>query len=215
MSEPISDIQLLQYAAGETTDDDDRIGAWIATHADAAALVARYRDVADLVADGLDDAPPAAVLEAKAIFDPSRLPRPTRWWETLQQVVADILFDSRARPALAGIRSVGVAFQMTCQIPDVEIDLQFEPDAEGMVDDVASRWTMLGQIAMPDRRDAAGRGSDDQDMVSWAITDADGVVVVDGRTDERGTFAATLAPGVYTLHLALGDRSVRQEIAIP
>ena len=113
----------------------------------AAATVAAYRAAAEAVrTDDAVDAPPRVLEKARAIFDPSRLPRRglDRWFADLERTIASLIFDSRVQPVPVRLHPSGDEFQMTWQIDDAEVDLQATRVAPDR--DEGPRWVIDGQL---------------------------------------------------------------------
>ncbi len=190
--------QLIAYAAGELRGPDaQKVQAHLERDAEAARTVHRYRLARQTILgdDGVD--PPTAVLErARLIFDPTlrKGDRPSLA-DCIGGMIAQVIFDSRAQPALAGLRGPATSFQMTWQLaPEsgMELDLQAElTDTDG-----SEQWQLVGQLTSrapigPLSVDLCHAGS------SAAVQSVD--------ADERGSFVLRVEPGPYDLHLHLPD----------
>ncbi len=200
--------QLIAYAAGELRGADARqVQAHLERDADAARTVHRYRLARQTVLgdDGVD--PPTEVLErARAIFDPTVHGGDRRSLvESVGDLIAKLIFDSRAQPALAGLRGQATSFQMTWQLaPEsgMELDLQAEltdvPDGD--------RWQLVGQVTS---RDSIG-------PLTVNLCHAGSIAAAHSvDADERGSFVLRVEPGLYDLHLQLrGGRTVVPDIRL-
>ena len=188
--------QLIAFAAGELVGEPaDRVEAYLAGHPEAAETVARYRTAGSVLrADDGVDPPPPAVADAKAIFRPRPAPS---GGPSVADVVADfmarLVYDSRAEPALAGVRGAVTGFQLEYDLPesDAQLELQADVDDEGAD---SRRWRLVGQVsppasAPPARITLCRAGS----LTPIAQIDA----------DERGVFVLKLDPGTYDLHVHL------------
>ncbi len=185
--------QLIAYAAGElAADEAAEVEAHLARDPSAAATVARYRMAqATLRGDDSVEPPAESVARARAIFDPGRAAaaRPSIG-EHVQRLVARLLYDSRAEPALAGLRGAGTGFQMSFELPGgAELDLQAEP-----ADEADGAWRLLGQVApvLP------------RSKLRVSLCRAGSLLPI--RTieaDERGAFALRVEPGTFDLHVSM------------
>ena len=205
----ITHQQLIAYAAGEIRGADaERVRAHLERDADAARTVHSYRLARQTVLgdNGVD--PPTEVLErARSIFDPT-VHRGNRQSlaECVGGLIAQLIFDSRAQPALAGLRGQATSFQMTWRLaPEsgIELDLQAErTDAPG-----PERWQLVGQVTS---REPIG-------PLTVNLYHAGGSAAVHSvDTDDRGSFVLRVEPGPYDLHLQLpgGRRTVVPDIRL-
>ena len=116
-----------------------RVAAHLASDCAACADTrAWYEGVRRVAASDDTVLPPAWVFkQAVRIFDTARRPRIS---ERLGAIVARLVFDSFARPQLAGIRSTETANrQLLYRAGDFSIDLQVVPSAE-------ARGELIGQV---------------------------------------------------------------------
>lgn len=190
--------QLIDFAAGERGPRTTTIKAFLDSHRAAAATVALYRLArATLLADDGIDPSSAAVASARALFSPQR---PGAAAEGLADQVARILgrliYDSRAEPALAGLRGPACGFQLTFELPDAQLDLHAEPiDGDGG----SARWRLVGQLACS--------GTAPEMRVELHRADStEPVRTVDA--EQRGIFTIDTPPGLYELHLRLPEATV-------
>ncbi len=188
---------LISYAAGELAGHEAaEVEAWLARDPAAARTVARYRLAQ--VSLRQDESPsPEAAAQAKAIFDRAR-PARSGFSEQLAQLVARLIFDSRAEPALAGLRGRGSSFQLTYDLSSEaaeeespELDLQAEPVPQ------AQSWRVVGQVA----------GCDQVEAMRVDLCRAGSPTPIQTvQGDRRGTFVLSVEPGTYDLHLHLPGR---------
>jgi len=193
--QPIAYETLIAYAAGELAEDEAAsIAAHLAVDPEAAATVARYRAVRDVVAGDDSVAPPAALLaRAKAIF-PRRPREATGPLAALRRVFADLSFDSRSGLALAGYRgAAATGYQLAYESEAGDIDLQLEPVGDPATAPV-SPWRLLGQVGL----DAETPGV--RVALTAAVGDAPPVEV---EADPHGVFATEVTPGKYELTITL------------
>ncbi len=204
----ITHQQLIAYAAGELRGADaEQVQAHLQRDADAARTVHRYRQARQTILgdDGVD--PPAEVLErARSIFDPTvHAGDRQSLAECVGGLIAQLIFDSRAQPALAGLRGQATSFQMTWRLtPEsgMELDLQAElTDAPG-----GERWQLVGQVTS---REPIG-------PLTVRLCHAGSSAAVHSvDADERGSFVLRVEPGPYDLHLHLpGGHTVVPDIRL-
>jgi len=204
----ITHQQLIAYAAGELRGSDaEPVQAHLERDADAARTVHSYRLARQTVLgdNGVD--PPTEVLErARSIFDPT-VDRGDRQSlsECVGGLIAQLIFDSRAQPALAGLRGQTTSFQMTWRLaPEsgLELDLQAElTDTPG-----GAQWQLVGQVTS---RDPIGPLTVD------LCHAGSGASVHSVDADERGSFVLRVEPGPYDLHLHLpGGHTVVPDIRL-
>ncbi len=197
MSHPrITHQQLIAFAAGEIQGADaEQVQAHIDRDADAARTVRCYRLARQTVLeDNGVDPPPEALERARSIFDPTIHGSDRQSLaECVGGLIAQLIFDSRAQPALAGLRGQATSFQMTWRLaPEsgMELDLQAElTDVPG-----EERWQLVGQLTS---RDPIG-------SLTVNLCHAGSIAAVYSvEADERGSFVLRVEPGPYDLHLHL------------
>ena len=137
MTEPrIPYSQLIAFAAGELADEQAaQVEASLARHPEAVETVARYQMAqTTLQADDGADPPPEAVARAKAVFEARRdsAGEPSLG-DRVGQLIARLIYDSRAEPALAGVRGAVTGFQLAYEMPEsgAQLDLQADVDEGG------------------------------------------------------------------------------------
>lgn len=186
--------QVIDYLDGKLTAvDAGRVAAHLAGDCTACAETRTwYERVREVAASDNTVAPPAWVFKrATRIFDTARRPRLT---ERIGAAVARLVFDSFARPQLAGIRSTETANrQLLYRADDYSIDLQVAPTDE-------ARGDLIGQVlregeetfvSVANRRLSIARGDEP---------------VYSAVTDERGEFRiSNVDYGTYDLHINVAD----------
>jgi len=186
MSEPrIPYSQLIAFAAGELADEQAaQVEASLAGHPEAAETVARYRMAqTTLQSDDGADPPPEAVARARAIYEPGRLPAgEPSLGDRVGQLMAKLIYDSRAEPALAGVRGAESGAQL---------ELQADVD-EGGAD--TRRWRLVGQVSSPESLPPP-------QVALCRAGSLTPICTVDA--DERGVFVVRTEPGTYDLHIHL------------
>ena len=205
----ITQLKLIAYAAGEVGGADaEQVQAHLERDADAAQTVRRYRLARETVLgdDGVD--PPTEALErARSIFDPTVHAGDRQGLaESVGGLIAQLIFDSRAQPAPAGLRGQATSFQMTWRLaPEsgMELDLQAElTEAPG-----GERWQVVGQVTA---RDPIG-------PLTVSLCHAGSSAAADSvDADDRGSFVLRAEPGPYDLHLHLpgGRHTVLPDIRL-
>jgi anti-sigma factor RsiW len=193
---------LLRYAANELPEDRAAlIEAHLARNPAAAETVARFRIAAETLArDDTVETPADAIKRGKAIFRDRRAERPTLL-DQIATVIASLVYDSRAQPALAGYRGGGSAFQLSFRSDLAEVDLDAEP-LEAEEPSSPDGWRIIGQI------NAAGDPAPFHVELSAA-----GANEPARRTaaDEHGVFTILAPQGRYDVRL----RSATCEVVLP
>lgn len=203
-----TDEHLLAYAANESLSPEDQaaVERTLAESHEARALVERYRMIAAArLADDSVAPPTSATDAAKAIFARNFAGRspaaPPNWLQTLERLVASLIFDSRAQPATIGLRGPsGAAVQLCYEAVGVEVELEIAGDDHEDQRD-AERSFITGQVSLTSG-EASGR-------VTVGLTrPGEETLLVQTETDAHGAFTLSVEPGVYDLHLALANRVV-------
>lgn len=191
--------QLLAYAAGDLEGPERAdVEARLANDPDAQAMIRLYQSAQ--VAMSTDDsvAPPTdAVARAKAVYTAPQREKTMRWLEKAQQLVAQLVFDSRTQPALAGIRSFSNSCSLVFETEHESIDVQAEPtrNADGCI----TGWQIVGQVAQDDDARAC--------PVAFLRTD-DQSVAANAMLDERGVFTLDVKPGMYEIRIGLPRHTI-------
>jgi len=201
----ITTDQLLAYADGELDPAAaEHIEAHMQNDPEAAATLERYQRVRTLTAVDDSVAPSAEAIErAKAIFQPrTRREKAGEWLRSVEETIASLIYDSRLQPAAVRYADTGQRFQLTYEVDEVEVDLQFdraslgsEPGGQGGND----RWRVMGQVTSESPTSAQ----------PVAIQHADGNVVAETEIDDRDMFTAELTPGRYDVLIGHGERTIR------
>ncbi|MHC4949075.1 MAG: hypothetical protein ACYTG1_12590 [Planctomycetota bacterium] len=208
MSTPnITNEVLLAFAAGELDGTAaERAEAHLAGHPEAARSVALYRLARSAMAGDDTVAPPAAATaRAKAIFEPRPDARPDLL-ARLGEIVATLVFDSRAQPATAGYRGRTDDFQLAFRSPEGEIDLEARRTGPAERAGAGPEWRLLGQVS-------TGR---DHPTIAVALVPAGtGDVTTHADGDEHGVFTLDADPGRYDIVVRVDDTAiVLQDIEI-
>lgn len=145
--------QLLAFAAGDLPPDQ---AAAVETHMrhnpDAERTVRIFRLVRDAAGAAAGTNPPErTIAAAKALFR-ERGARAAAGqpgiFESLRQVLATLLFDSRAEPAYAGLRGAASGYQLSFESELGEIDLEVSAPQPGMAErQVRGQLSLSGPAA--------------------------------------------------------------------
>jgi hypothetical protein len=201
----ITTDQLLAYADGELDPAAaEHVEAHVQSDPEASATVERYQRMRALTAADDSIAPPAEVVErARAIFQPrTRLERAGEWLRSLEETIASLVYDSRLQPAAVRYADASQRFQLTYEVDEVEVDLQFDRASLGPAprgDAGEQGWRVMGQVT--------SESSGSRQPV--AIRRTDGEIVAETEIDERDMFAAELTPGRYDVLIGQGERAIR------
>ncbi len=154
-----------------------------------------YERVRQIAASDNMVAPPAwAFKRAARIFDTARRPRLV---ERIGEAVARLVFDSFARPQLAGIRSTETANrQLLYRAEDYSIDLQVTPANE-------ARSGLLGQVLREGEERFESVANRRLDLMRG------GEPFYSTVTDERGEFHfRAVKHGTYDLRIEVADGKI-------
>ena len=174
-----------------------RVATHLATSCAACAETTDWYERVRVVA-GSDDSvvPPSWVFKrALRIFDTQRH-RPGLT-ERIGQAIATLVFDSFARPALAGVRSTETANrQLLYRAGDYSVDLQIAPSEHAHMD-------LIGQVL---KENEASFESVSGLKLGIALA---GKILFSTVTDEMGEFKVSgIEPGVYDLQVKLSEGSI-------
>lgn len=201
----ITTDQLLAYADGELDPAAaEQIEAHVQNDPEAAATLERYQRMRTLTAADDSIAPPDNVVErAKAIFRPrSRGAKAGEWWRSLEEAIASLIYDSRLQPAAVRYADAGQRFQLTYEVDEVEVDLQFDRAARSSESGAKTneqRWRVMGQIT----------GEAPTAAQPIAIQRTDGEVIAETEIDDRDMFTAELSPGRYDVLIGHDEQAIR------
>ncbi len=193
--------QLVAYACGELEGEEAaRVEAVMAASLAATALIVKLRDVVDTIRVMDVAAPPrSSVRRVLAAFARRGIRSGAGWVARVQWFVAELVFDSRAQPAIAGYRGSHSTRQIAFDSPCGRIDIQILPRDGGAE---VEKWRLRGQVTLH------------EDAAFGAVTlcdDAGGVgVVAEAIPDRHGRFTLDVAAGTYDLMVELdgGDRVI-------
>ncbi len=118
-----------------------------ASSSDANVVREIQRTLAVMRADDTVAAPDSVLARARALFEKAVRVEVPSLAQTLRRIIAQLTFDNRRQPALAGYRSVAQAVALSFAADGVEIDLQIEPPSQRE----SNEWRMLGQVSAEPR----------------------------------------------------------------
>jgi hypothetical protein len=188
---------LIAYVAGELDEQTAaRVKAHIRSSASDAERVARLRTVIKTMRADDTLAPPNEPLDrAKAIFKPSRSSAWRSLRRQLEAVVASLVYDSRAQPALAGYRGAGDVVQLSYESEIADVDLELSPTGA----QAGATWLVMGQISPHEMRARP---------VVALLSPSDESFCMEIAPDEHGVFTLQSASGEYELVIRFADRVV-------
>ncbi len=208
MSEqPITNEQLIRYATGDLEPAE---AAAAKAHLSNSPLATKYMEKVRSVLSTMqaDDtqAPSLALIKRtiatfSAGVETGEGRSPLAWLEPLRQVVAQLIFDSRAQPALAGFRGSSDSYQLTYknELACVELGVSQQQTQRDI-------FRLRGQTTTEQKREYGSvallsTGSNDPQAVS--------------EMDKHGRFKFDAKPGKYDLAVQIGDEAlIVQEISI-
>jgi hypothetical protein len=189
--------RLIDYLDGRLTASEvERIDAHLATDcAHCKADAEWYRTVKSTASEDETSDPPSWVLKrALRIFETRSKPTLV---ERLGQAVASLVFDSFARPALAGIRSADAAVrQLLYRAGEFSIDVQVVPAGR-------SRVNLHGQVLREGELAFESVGQLELELIK------DGSTVLSVSTNGLGEFSVNgVEPGVFDLRIHVPERII-------
>jgi len=196
---PVSEDQLMAHAFGDLgAEGDPAFASHLAGCGECAAVLARFDLVRATVCTDATLVPSNAaltrVLGLMAGRQQAAFERPSAF-ASLKRLVASLVFDGRAAPAMAGLRGATTAYVLRYSLDGLDVDLEIEPIAG----DEHGRWQVTGQIDGPEPAGALALAFAESGSRRPAG---------DVRTDEDGMFFAELAAGSYDLLIQLADSLV-------
>lgn len=187
--------QLVAFAAGElNAAEAEWIASCLSSDAEAAREVSMLQAIISTMrADRSTPAPVDSVAHAKSVFRPHAAAAGESWWRRATRAVAELVFDSRTQPALAGFRSGGGAgFQLEFETESARVDLQFEPR-----DEDRKSWNVIGQVTT--------QASDPMAQVA-VLSVGRSSPVHEANADEGGVFAFEVMRGEYEFCVRVQNR---------
>lgn len=194
----ISYENLIAYAAGDLTGPDaESVRRTLDADPSAKHVVRRFQHVVEtLRSDDSVAAPADVLLRAKQLFTERRVPSQPGWLDSLAQMVADLVYDSRPQLAAAGVRGSATAYQMRFECELADIDLEIERHEK----DGAELCRVTGQISVHGKTASAT-------TIAFVARGADKPVVT-VTPDQHGVFDAEVVPGVYYLAMNVPPMTV-------
>lgn len=190
--------QLIEYLDNRLPEKESaRVAAHLSQNCQSCAETRRWYESVRVITEGDDSIePPAWVFKRAARIFQTRRNRP-KLVERIGQAVASLVFDSFARPALAGVRSTETTNrQLLYRAGSFSIDLQVAPTEQARAD-------IIGQVLKEGEttfESVAG--------LKLEITSL-GKSVRSARTDEMGEFKISgIDYGTYDLRIELSEGSI-------
>jgi hypothetical protein len=145
--------------------------------------------------------PSRAVARAKGLLASSQ-PRSSGFVEQVIEVVAHLIFDTRATPALAGFRGTASESHLIYLCNAGEIDIHIHrgsagPSSSSVAAAEGELVRVLGQVESEHRPHTARLRRPDDTTASQAAV------------DDRGLFTLEAPPGRYDLMIALDQNTIR------
>jgi hypothetical protein len=197
--------ELVAYALGELPPDEAALlEARLALAPALAETVAGIRALVDTMRSDDSEAPTARAVR-RAIAAALARPRRRSAAEVLQEaarVLARLVFDSQAEPALAGFRGGGEARQLAFESEVARVDLRLTPRAASH-----AVWRLRGRI-MPHR---GGDGDLGPVLVRNRVV---GAPVVEAEVDEGGRFAIDVPRGGYEIMVGVAGAALALEVEL-
>lgn len=199
----ITDEMLINFAAGNLPEEQvPAVQQHLDANPNAARLVRMWREAAGAIATDDSTAPPEHLLAAaKAIYDPSALPAAERsrpgLLQQLEQIVAELVFDSRVQPA--GLRYVdtGRRVQLSYETEDLAVDLQAQCNDD-------QQWSITGQVQETGDDDGA-----DVSAMNIILQHRESKESVQStQPDKRGMFSMVAPAGEYELMIETDHRAI-------
>lgn len=204
MSEqPITNEQLIRYATGELESKEvAETEAHLLSSPQATKYIEKVRSVLKTMQTDDTQAPSLSLIKRTvATFSAVEERSPLAWLEPLRQVIAKLIFDSRAQPALAGFRGSSDGYQLTYKNELACVDL-------GVTKQQTHRDTfrLRGQTTTEQKREFG----------SVALLETGGKTPhAVAEMDKHGRFKIDAKPGKYDLAVQIGDEAlIVQEILI-
>ncbi len=191
--------RLVAFAAGELSGTAAaEVEAIAARDPEAAAVIRRFRLAVETGRRDDSVAPPADVLSrARALFASRPAPARAGLLDALRRIIAELVYDSRLQPALAGVRGVGRSRQLSFESELADIDVEIEP----LTGESPERLRVSGQIARRGGAPAAGAAPLGISLAAPGSLEA----LSSATADPRGMFSMNAIPGRYDLLITVDD----------
>ena len=204
MSEqPITNEQLILYATGELEPTEAAATeAHLLSSPQATKYIEIVRSVLQTMQTDDTEVPSLALIKSTiATFSEGEKRSPLAWLEPLRQVVAQLIFDSRTQPTLAGFRGSTDGYQLAYESEFGRVELGVtQPQTH------SNTFRLRGQTTTEQQREFGS--------VALLITgNAEPHAIAE--MDKHGRFKIDTMPGTYDLAIQLGeDALIVQEISI-
>lgn len=196
----ITNEQLILYAVGELAPSEKAATErHLAGSPQAAAYVAKVRTVLQTMRTDKTEAPSVAVIKrAISAFAGDGEGRGSlAWLERLRQRVAQLIFDSRAQPALAGFRGGGSSSYQLAYHNDLgRVELRVSPPQRPAQD----AWRVRGQVT-------PGQREGDPGSVALLTPGTSHALAV-AELDQHGRFKFDTPCGRYDLAVQFGAEAL-------
>lgn len=135
---------------------------------------------------------PALVARVKALFRKTVEHGAPGLLERVREIVATLVFDSRAVPVIAGFRGAPSGYQLAYSSEIGDVDLQVTaPEARA-----GGLYTVRGQVSLQAPRPAAP---------AFLTRPGESLSLASAPVDDRGLFSMKAPAGTFNLHVPLGD----------
>ncbi len=147
----------------------------------------------DIVAAGTStvSAPAQAILQAKAIFTTAR---PRQVAAPRKVFTASMIFDSRLRPAMVGVRGAAASIQQVYRTEDHFVEL-------GMERQPAGKWSLIGVMIPPESSSSL--------VIDRAVLIEKSGTITAVNWNSLEFYVADIAPGHYELRLEFDSCTVQ------
>ncbi len=187
-----SDSEVVAYALGELGNAEAApVARAVAASPGLAAEVEAIRQVvAMLHADDSVAPPPRTVARALGLLAEQRPSALAGWLAGGRRIVARLIGDTRAQPALAGFRGQRDGSHHAYDCETATLDLGIAPEGQG----VESPWRVRGQVTSKDGTQANS---------AVLVRPDTGEAVAAAIPDDRGLFRLVVPAGSYDLFVGL------------
>lgn len=190
---------LVAYAAGELEPKEAaEVERHLAAHPMDAETARRLQSAVAVLRSDESIAPPAETLAAaKALFreratQQQQQPE-SNWLSNLQRFVADVVFDSRLRPAVSGMRGAQTGFQLSFEHELADVDIEVQPVKDGP----PQTRVIRGQVSP----------HGDATVSQVMLTEPGGhTTLASAAPDETGMFKLQVTAAEVDVLVTLGDR---------
>jgi len=195
--DPISIESLVAFAAGEMDQSDAHsIEARISVAPELASRVQEIRQVLNAMQRDDTRVPRSVTIRrAIALFTEREKLVPSAWLNPAFRAVAELIFDSRRTPAIAGFRGGSLGYHQSYRAGASVIDLQIAAPT----DPEAPIWKVRGQV----------ESSESTEPGTALLSETqNNRVVAQAVPDEAGCFTLCASAGQYDLVIGIGVQSI-------